>query len=262
MNQHTHEAGTLFPADTTPAYPVPHVQATDGLPGLDALDWNQLHAQLNAEGVALTPPVLSQAQCQEITDTFDKPELFRSTVVMQRHQFGRGTYKYYADTAAVPLIRILREQLYPPMAWIANQWADQLNERTFPPSLEELLAECADRGQRRSTPLILRYGPGDYACLHQDIYGDIVFPLQIAIMLNQPGTDFTGGENVFVEQRPRAQSRAIVVKPERGQGMIFPVRHRPTRGDNGFRRHPMRHGTNTVTSGQRNTLGLIFHNAR
>ncbi|MFJ8028551.1 2OG-Fe(II) oxygenase [Streptomyces sp. NPDC096311] len=261
MNQSTPAADTLF-LSAAPAGQPPRVPATDGLPGLGALDWGQLYDQLNEEGVALTPPLLSRAQCQGITDTFEEPGLFRSTVVMQRYQFGRGTYKYYADPAAVQVIQTLRERLYPPMAWMANQWAPQLNERTFPLSLEELLAECADNGQRRSTPLILQYGPGDYACLHQDIYGDIVFPLQIAVMLNQPGEDFTGGENVFVEQRPRFQSRAIVVKPELGQGMIFPVRHRPIRGKNGFRRHPMRHGTNAVESGQRTTLGLIFHNAR
>ncbi|MFD9605621.1 2OG-Fe(II) oxygenase [Streptomyces sp. NPDC059970] len=156
----------------------------------------------------------------------------------------------------------MRESLYPPMAWMANQWAPMLGERTFPDTLAELTEECAANGQNRPTPLILTYGEGDYACLHQDIYGDIVFPLQIAIMLNRPGEDFTGGENVFVEQRPRFQSKAVVVKPELGQGMIFPVRHRPVRGKNGYRRHPVRHGTGTVESGRRNTLGLIFHNAR
>ncbi len=146
--------------------------------------------------------------------------------------------------------------------WLANQWAARWGERAFPTRLDELLAECAANGQTRATPLLLRYGPGDYAGLHQDVYGDIVFPLQIAIMLNQPGEDFTGGESVFVEQRPRAQSRAIVVTPRLGQGVIFPVRHRPVRGQGGVRRHPLRHGTSTVRSGQRTTLGLIFHNAR
>ncbi|MFD8377389.1 2OG-Fe(II) oxygenase [Streptomyces sp. NPDC059679] len=263
MNQLTPAADTttLFsPAEAGGA--APSILPTAGLAALSKLNWEELYAQLNEEGVAVTPPLLSRAQCREIIDTFDKPGLFRSTVVMQRYQFGRGVYKYYTDPATVPLIQTLRERLYPPMAWMANRWAPQLNERTFPTTLEELLAECADNGQHRSTPLLLRYGPGDYACLHQDIYGDIVFPLQIAIMLNQPGEDFTGGENVFVEQRPRFQSRAIVVKPRLGQGMIFPVRHRPVRGKNGFRRHPMRHGTNAVETGHRNTLGIIFHNAR
>ncbi|WP_445527657.1 2OG-Fe(II) oxygenase [Streptomyces cyslabdanicus] len=261
MNQPASAADALF-APAAPAGRAPRIPMTPGLPALSGLDWEELYARLNEEGVALTPPLLSRAQCEEVIDTFDEPGLFRSTVVMQRYQFGRGTYRYYADPAAVPLIQTLRERLYPPMAWMANQWAPRLSERTFPLTLDELLAECADNGQHRSTPLILQYGPGDYACLHQDIYGEIVFPLQIAIMLNQPGEDFTGGENVFVEQRPRLQSRAIVVKPQLGQGMIFPVRHRPISARNGFRRHPMRHGTNAVESGQRTTLGLIFHNAR
>ncbi|MFF1700216.1 2OG-Fe(II) oxygenase [Streptomyces sp. NPDC058257] len=181
---------------------------------------------------------------------------------MQRYQFGRGTYEYYAEPTAVALVQYLREQLYLPMPWMANQWAPQLNERSFPATLSELIAECADNGQKRPTPLILQYGEGDYPCLHRVIYGDSVFPLQIAIMLNQPGEDLTGGEKVFVEQRPCLQSRAIVVKPELGQGMIFPVHHRPVRGKNGFRRHPMRQGTNAVASGHRNTLGVIFRNAR
>ena len=263
MNQPASTTDTLFPTAPSADATAPAIPFTPELPALSELDWNQLYAQLNEEGVALTAPLLSRAQCQAIIDTFVEPELFRSTVVMQRYQFGRGTYKYYSDPAMVPLVQTLRERLYVPMAWMANQWAPQLNERTFPGTLHELLAECADNGQRRSTPLILHYGPGDYACLHQDIYGDIVFPLQIAIMLNQPGEDFTGGENVFVEQRPRFQSRAIVVKPQLGQGMIFPVRHRPISSKNGgFRRHPMRHGTNAVESGYRNTLGVIFHNAR
>ncbi|MGR3935869.1 2OG-Fe(II) oxygenase [Streptomyces sp. BRA346] len=250
-----------LPGDTPGAGDAPHT-AHDAVPALADLDWPALYAQLNENGVALTPPLLSRAQCEMLIGTFDDPALFRSTVVMQRYDFGRGTYKYYADPAAVPLVQTLREKLYPPMAWMANQWAPLLNERTFPATLDALLAECADNGQRRSTPLILDYGPGDYACLHQDIYGDIVFPLQIAFMLNEPGQDFTGGENVFVEQRPRSQSRALVLTPRLGQGMIFPVRHRPVRGSHGYRRHPMRHGTNAVASGRRTTLGVIFHNAR
>ncbi|WP_431921218.1 2OG-Fe(II) oxygenase [Nonomuraea jabiensis] len=240
---------------------IPEVPAVPALPALADLDWADLYAQLTSNGVALTPPLLSREQCDDVSATFNDPHLFRSTVVMQRYQFGRGTYKYYADPLP-ELIQTLRTTLYPPMAWIANQWAAQLGERTFPLDHASLIAECTANDQRRPTPLILHYGPGDYACLHQDIYGDVVFPLQIAIMLNQPGQDFTGGENVFVEQRPRAQSRAIVVKPELGQGMIFPVRHRPAQGSHGYRRHPMRHGTNAVDSGRRNVLGIIFHNAR
>lgn len=236
--------------------------SSEDLPSLDHLDWDVLFEQIDNDGVAVTPQLLSRPQCQNIIDSFDEPDLFRSTVVMQRYQFGRGVYKYFADPAGVPLVQHLRQTLYPPMARIANEWARRLNERAYPESLDQLLAECADHGQHRPTPLILQYGAGDYACLHQDIYGDVVFPLQIAIMLNQPGEDFNGGENVFVEQRPRSQSRAMVVKPQLGEGMIFPVRHRPVRGKNGFRRNAMRHDTNAVLDGHRNTLGLIFHNAR
>ncbi|MFD7732081.1 2OG-Fe(II) oxygenase [Kitasatospora phosalacinea] len=255
-----HSAPSLF--ETGPAEgPAPAVAHSAELPALGQLDWPELYGQLEEKGVAVTPPLLSRSQCRQLIDGFDDHRLFRSTVVMQRYNFGRGTYRYYADPL-VPLVRTLRESLYPPMAWIANRWAAQLGERTFPATHRELVEECADNGQLRPTPLILNYGEGDYSCLHQDIYGDVVFPLQIAVMLNQPGEDFTGGENVFVEQRPRLQSRAMVVKPELGQGMIFPVRHRPVRGSNGYRRHAMRHGISAVESGRRNVLGVIFHNAR
>nr|WP_211245850.1 2OG-Fe(II) oxygenase [Actinomadura oligospora] len=201
MNQPVPAAEPLFGLPTAGGA-APRVPHDDLLPELGTLDWDGLFERLNDQGVALTPPLLSRAQCEEVTATFDDPGLFRSTVVMQRYDFGRGTYKYYADPAAIPLIGTLRERLYPPLAWMANQWAAQLGERTFPGTLSELAAECAGNGQVRPTPLILRYGPGDHACLHQDVYGDIVFPLQIAVMLNQPGEDFTGGENVFVEHAP------------------------------------------------------------
>ncbi|MEU6017627.1 2OG-Fe(II) oxygenase [Streptomyces sp. NPDC047515] len=251
---------TLFGATPRTA-DAPRVAYDRHLPVLSDLDWPALYDRLNERGVALTPPLLSREQCEELIGMFDDDGVFRSTVVMQRYNFGRGTYKYYAHPLP-SLVRVLRESLYPPLAWMANQWAPMLGERTFPDTLAELTEECAANGQHRPTPLILSYGEGDHACLHQDIYGDIVFPLQIAIMLNQPGDDFTGGENVFVEQRPRFQSTAVVVKPELGQGMIFPVRHRPVLGRNGYRRHPVRHGTGAVESGRRQTLGLIFHDAR
>jgi uncharacterized protein len=241
----------------------PATGGSDGvLSSLAALDWPALYAELCREGVALTPALLDRAQCEEVIATLDEPDLFRSTVVMQRHGFGRGSYRYYADPAAVPLVQALRHGLYPPLAWIANQWAPMLNERGFPGSLDAMLDECAANGQHRPTPLILSYGPGDHACLHQDVYGDVVFPLQVTVLLNEPEDDFTGGESVFVEQRPRSQSRAVVVRPRQGQCVIFPVRHRPVRGTHGYRRHAMRHGTNAVRSGRRNTLGIIFHNAR
>lgn len=241
--------------------PVSGLCGSTELPGLDALDWNALYDELNTRGVAVTPPLLLREQCDELVGTFDQPGLFRSSVVMQRHGFGRGTYKYFGHATTPRLVRALREGMYPGMAWMANQWAALLGERTFPADLDELLAECAAHGQVRPTPLILQYGPGGYASLHQDVYGELVFPLQVAFMLNDPDVDFTGGESVFVERQPRAQSRPIVVRPRLGQGVIFPVRHRPVRGAHGMRRHAVQHGTGEVLSGRRTVLGVIFHNA-
>ncbi|MFJ9344314.1 2OG-Fe(II) oxygenase [Streptomyces sp. NPDC101733] len=236
--------------------------AGEAPPDGGVVDWGAVYRELDERGVALTPPLLSPEQCARVAATFDRPGMFRSTVVMERHQYGRGVYRYFADPAAVPEVGGLREGLYPGLAWIANRWAGLLGEPAFPPTLEGLREECARRGQVRPTPLLLRYGPGGWAALHQDVYGDLVFPLQVAVMLNQPGADFTGGESVFVEQRPRAQSRAVVVRPALGQGVVFPVRERPVRGAHGVRRHAMRHGTNEVGSGRRNVLGVIFHDAR
>jgi hypothetical protein len=159
-------------------------------------------------------------------------------------------------------VQTLRENLYPPLAAIANRWAQRLGERRFPETLEGLLDECAESGQHKPTPLVLRYGPGGYNCLHQDIYGELTFPLQFLVMLSKPDEDFTGGESVFVEQRPRQQSRPMVARPCQGQAVIFPVRHRPKRGTRGYHRVQMRHGVSAVHTGDRHVLGVIFHNAR
>ncbi|OXM43847.1 2OG-Fe(II) oxygenase [Amycolatopsis alba] len=223
--------------------------------------WTAVRDALDTDGVALTDPLLSAEECAEALSWWDEPARFRSTVVMQRHGFGRGTYRYLADPLP-GLVQRLRERLYPPLAGIANDWAPLLKERRFPLAHRDLATECAEAGQYKPTPLLLRYGPGDHATLHQDLYGDIVFPLQAAIMLNQPDRDFTGGESVFVEQRPRSQSRVLVLRPQRGHGLVFPVRHRPVLGAHGYRRHAMRHGTGTVHTGTRTVLGIIFHNAR
>jgi hypothetical protein len=193
---------------------------------------------------------------------FERPELFRSTVVMERHDYGRGVYRYFADPDALPLLRRLREELYPGLARAADRWARLLGEPAYPARLADLHARCAERGQLRPTPLLLRYGPGGYAALHQDVYGDLVFPLQVSVLLSDPEEDFTGGESVFVEQRPRAQSRAVVVRPGIGQGVVFPVRERPVRGPRGVRRHAVRHGSGEVGRGTRYVLGVIFHHAR
>nr|WP_250549152.1 2OG-Fe(II) oxygenase [Pseudonocardia sp. H11422] len=209
----------------------------------------------------MTPPLLSPAQCADVVDMFDDDARFRSTVVMARHAFGEGSYRYFADPLA-PLVQSLRAALYPPIAAIASRWADRLGERRFPATLDALLAECAAVGQHKPTPLLLRYGPGGYNCLHQDVYGDLTFPLQFLIMLSRPDEDFTGGESVFVEQRPRQQSRPMVARPGLGQAVIFPVRHRPVPGTRGHRRVALRHGVSAVHSGERHVLGIIFHNAR
>lgn len=226
-----------------------------------ALDWATLGEELDRWGYALTPPVLDEAHCDELIDLFDVDERFRSTIVMARHAFGEGTYRYFTDPLP-PVVQELRVGLYPPLARIANRWAEQLGEDSFPTALDDLLAVCAAAGQHKPTPLVLCYDAGGYNCLHQDIYGDVTFPLQVTIMLSRPGADFTGGENVFVEQRPRAQSRAGVVNLERGQGVIFATRHRPVPGARGPKRVVMRHGVSTIHSGRRLALGIIFHNAR
>jgi uncharacterized protein len=233
----------------------------DLLPLLGRMDWAALAGELDHSGFAVTEPLLDEQQCREISGSFDRDATFRSTVVMARHAFGEGSYRYFADPLP-PLVAGLRTSLYPPLARIANEWSARLGERTYPTELSALLAECAGSGQHKPTPLLLRYGPGGYNCLHQDVYGDLTFPLQVAIMLDVPDEDFTGGESVFVENRPRQQSRAMVARPSQGAGIVFPVRHRPVSGARGYRRVAMRHGVSAVHSGRRHVLGLIFHNAR
>jgi hypothetical protein len=242
---------------TTPADPV---LATPGL-DLGVLDWPDLTRQLDDNGCAVTPPLLDAERCAEVIAMFDEPHRFRSTVEMARHSFGEGSYRYFADPLP-PLVQTLRTALYPPLARIANDWARRLGEDEFPDTLAGLLAACADRGQHKPTPLVLRYGESGYNCLHQDVYGDLTFPLQFLVMLSRPEVDFTGGESVFVEQRPRQQSRPIVVRPNQGQAVIFPVRTRPRRGTRGDHRVQMRHGVSAVHRGSRHVLGIIFHNAR
>ena len=228
---------------------------------LPAIDWERAALDLDRTGIAVTPPLLTPAQCAEVIALYEQDRVFRSTVVMARHSFGQGEYRYFAAPLH-PIVAGLRQSLYPPLAQVANRWAGILDEPRFPGDLEGLTRACAAEGQHKPTPLLLRYGPGDYNCLHQDVYGDLTFPLQVAIMLNEPDADFTGGESVFVEQRPRAQSRPIVARPGRGQGLIFPVRHRPVPSARGHKRVAMRHGVSQVLSGERHVLGVIFHNAR
>ncbi|MFH9953892.1 2OG-Fe(II) oxygenase [Streptomyces roseolus] len=230
------------------------------LPAVDALDWPAVAKELDSEGVAVTPPLLSPGDCEEVRALFDRDEVFRSTVDMGRHRFGSGRYRYFAAPLP-PVVTALRRRLYPPLARIANQWAERLDRPRFPPTHAELTAACAAAGQLRPTPLLLRYGPDDYNCLHQDVYGELTFPLQVAIMLDRPDVDFTGGESVFVEQRPRAQSRPLVKRPGQGQALIFAVHDRPVRSARGWSRVMLRHGVSAVHDGERHVLGVIFHDA-
>lgn len=228
---------------------------------LAKLDWSALAQELDASGSAVTPPILSVDQCNELISTYDKDALFRSRVVMARHGFGKGEYKYFAYPLP-KLIASLRTALYERLAPIANNWEVMLGrEPRFPASHEDFLATCHAAGQARPTPLVLRYGAGDYNCLHQDLYGEHVFPLQTAFLLSKPGEDFTGGEFVLTEQRPRMQSRAEVAPLGQGQAVIFAVNERPVRGTKGVYRVKMRHGVSRLRSGSRFTMGIILHDA-
>ncbi len=226
-----------------------------------APDWAAIARELDACGAAVLPGLLNPAACAALIALYDDPARFRSRVVMARHGFGRGEYQYFADPLP-PLVAGLRTALYPPLAAIANRWAEALGEAArFPDEHAAFLARCRAGGQTRPTPLLLRYGPGDYNCLHQDLYGAHVFPLQVAVLLSTPGADFSGGEFVLTEQRPRMQSRAEVVPLGRGDAVVFPVHHRPVRGTRGVYRVTMRHGVSRVRGGSRHTLGVIFHDA-
>ena len=225
------------------------------------LDWACIERDLDACGAAVLGGLLDPADCAALIALYDDPARFRSRVVMARHGFGRGEYQYFAAPLP-PLVAGLRAALYPKLAAIANRWAAALGETgRFPDDHAAFLARCHAAGQTRPTPLLLRYGPGDYNCLHQDLYGAEVFPLQVVVLLSAPGADFSGGEFVLTEQRPRMQSRAEVVPLGRGDAVIFPVHHRPVRGTRGMYRVTMRHGVSRVRGGSRHTLGVIFHEA-
>lgn len=229
---------------------------------VQTLDWANLRDQLNTEGFAVSGPVLSADECLKLRGAYDDPSTdFRSTVVMARYGFGRGEYKYFADPAPA-LVETLRMALYPPLSAIANDWEESLGKaRRWPRDLSELKAMCRAAGQTRPTSLLLTYGRGDYNCLHQDLYGAVHFPLQVIFLLSAPGKDFSGGELVLVEQRPRMQSRPMIVPLVQGACAVIPVRERPKLGRNGIHRTQMRHGVSMVRSGERRTLGLIFHDA-
>ncbi len=229
---------------------------------LDRYSWPGVESHLDEHGWAVCPGVLDTSECREVAALFDRHgAAFRSHIVMARHGFGRGEYKYF-DYPLPPLVAELRTATYPKLAPIANRWHAALRlDATFPPAHAAFLDRCHAAGQRRPTPLLLQYGEGDFNALHQDLYGPHVFPLQLAVLLSQPGEDFEGGEFVLTEQRPRMQSRAHVVPLGRGDAVIFAVHHRPAHGARGTYRVTMRHGVSRLRSGHRHTLGVIFHDA-
>jgi hypothetical protein len=229
---------------------------------VEALDWDRIAADLDAFGCAAMGRLLEPEACAALRALYPEEAPFRSRIVMARHGFGQGEYKYYAYPLPGP-IAALRPRLYARLAPIANRWNAAMGLPTrYPPAHAEFLARCHAAGQERPTPLLLRYGPGDYNCLHQDLYGAHVFPLQVAILLSQPGEDFTGGAFVLTEQRPRMQSRAEVVPLARGEAVVFAVHTRPVEGKRGIYRVNLRHGVSRVRTGERYTTGIIFHDAQ
>ncbi len=226
-----------------------------------SLDWAEIETSLDTRGCAMAGPLLTPEECAALAELYPQDAPFRSRIVMARHGFGRGEYKYFSYPLP-EVIAGLRPALYGRLAPVANRWFAQMKMAgTFPSAHAAFLKRCHDAGQTRPTPLLLQYGEGDYNCLHQDLYGETVFPIQVAVLLSQPGVDFEGGEFVLVEQRPRMQSRAEVVPLQRGWGVIFAVSQRPVAGTKGTYRVNMRHGVSRLRSGRRHTLGVIFHDA-
>jgi hypothetical protein len=241
------------PAAQTPSSEIPQRAA--------ALDWSAIASALDAHGCATTGPLLTPDECAALAQGYAEETPFRSRIIMSRHGFGRGEYKYFAYPLP-DIVAQLRNALYPPLAEVANRWNETMGaDVSYPTDHAAYLQRCHKAGQVKPTPLLLQSGSGDYNCLHQDIYGANIFPLQVALLLSRPGADFTGGEFVLTEQRPRMQSRAEVVPLRQGEGVIFPVHHRPVQGTRGTYRVNMRHGVSRLRSGNRYTLGVIFHDA-
>jgi uncharacterized protein len=228
---------------------------------IEVLDWDAAARDLDTAGNAVLERVLSPKECRELASLYGREDRFRSRIVMARHGFGRGEYQYFRYPLP-DLVASLRTALYPWLAPIANRWHEALRaEVRYPAEHAEFLSRCHEAGQRKPTPLLLRYQAGDYNCLHQDLYGEHVFPLQVAVLLSEPGSDFTGGEFVMTEQRPRMQSRAEVVPLRQGDAVVFTVRDRPVQGTRGIYRVNLRHGVSRIRSGLRHTVGIIFHDA-
>ncbi|RCH56634.1 prolyl 4-hydroxylase subunit alpha [Mucilaginibacter hurinus] len=229
---------------------------------INSIDNDRLTDDLNRTGYAIIPNILTEKECDILVSEYNHSELYRKTVVMERHQYGLGEYKYF--TYPLPdVVQQLRTGIYPLLAPVANNWMKVLNiDKEFPAAHKELVDYCHAEGQLKPTPLILQYGRSGYNALHQDLYGDVFFPMQAVIILSEPGKDFEGGEFVLVEQRPRAQSRAIVLKPNKGDLLVFTTNFRPVRGSRGYHKVNMRHGVSEITDGRRYTLGVIFHDAK
>ena len=229
---------------------------------VEGVGWEEVSRNLDVEGSAVIKGILAADECEEVRGLYDEDDLFRSRVVMERHGFGRGEYRYFRYPLPEP-IRDLRTSIYPHLRPIANKWNEAMGvDIQFPPTHAEYIRRCHEAGQDKPTPLILKYGTDDYNCLHQDLYGEHVFPLQIAVLLSEPERDFTGGEFVITEQRPRMQSRPMVVALRKGDGVVFAVHHRPVQGKKSVYRVNLRHGVSRIRSGNRYTLGIIFHDAK
>jgi len=241
---------------TAPPVPAPELQAR-----IEAIAWPQLAGDLDACGAAVIPKLLTPPECTALAALYGQDDSFRSRVVMSRHGFGQGEYRYFRYPLP-PLIAALRESMYPHLVPTANRWHERLGLPVrFPPQHAEFIARCHAAGQTKPTPLLLQYGAGDYNCLHQDLYGEHVFPLQLVVLLSQPGRDFDGGEFVMTEQRPRMQTRAMVLPLQQGDAALIAVRQRPVQGSRGAYRVNLRHGVSRVRAGRRHTLGVIFHDA-
>jgi uncharacterized protein len=225
------------------------------------LDWQNIADAMHQKGYATIPKLLNEQDCEELKSNYNNPDAYRKTVVMERYRFGLGEYKYF-NYPLPSIIQAIREHIYPHLTPIANTWMQVLNIATrFPDKLGDLLNLCHKNGQKKPTPLILKYGKGGHNTLHQDLYGDIFFPIQTVIFLNEPDKDYRGGEFVITQQTPRAQSKAIVLKPQKGDMLIFTTNFRPAKGAKGYYRLNMKHGVSEIHSGERHTLGIIFHDA-
>lgn len=228
---------------------------------LTDINWQVISESMNEKGFAIIPKLLSDKQCEELINNYNTESLYRKTVVMKRYRFGLGEYKYF-NYPLPKIIQKIREHTYPKLVLIANLWMKVLKiDKSFPETFEELLTLCHQNNQLKPTPLILKYGKGGFNTLHQDLYGDVYFPIQTVLFLNEPDKDYTGGEFVLTQQTPRAQSKVVVLKPRKGDMLIFTTNFRPVKGIRGYYRVNMKHGVSEVNSGERHTLGIIFHEA-